>query len=94
MLNRHGWLWLDAARTVNRGLLPDWYQPCGDERLSVTPPRAQASAVPEPWDLVAFRCRAGVGLGRGEGEGVGWSLWVLTCGAVEFALPAPPGGPA
>ena len=92
MLNRHGWLWLDTARTVNRGLLPDWYQPCGDERLSVTPSRAQASAVPEVWDLVVFRCRTGVASGRGEGAGR--SLSVLACGAVEFALLPLPGGPA
>jgi hypothetical protein len=94
MLNRHGWLWLDTARTVNRGLLPDWYQPCGDEMLSVMPPRAQAGAVPEAWDLVVFRCRAGVASGEGEGEGAGLSLSVLTCGAVEFALPGGPAWPA
>jgi hypothetical protein len=94
MLKRHGWLWLARARTVNWGLVPDWYQYCCDERLSVTPPLVQASALPEEWDRPVSRCRAGVGSGRGEGDGSGRSLWLLTRGGAEFAAPVAPGGPA
>jgi hypothetical protein len=71
MLKRHGRLAAATARTVNRGLLPAWYQYCGDERRSVTAPGAQAAARPAARRCLAPRCRAGVGFGRAEGEGVG-----------------------
>jgi hypothetical protein len=100
VLKRHGWLSRDTARTVKRGVLPCWYQYCGDDRLSVTPPRAHravrpvAAARPEAREWVAVRCGDGVGSGRGEGEGGGSPRSVLATAGEEAAAPAPLGGTA
>ncbi len=60
---------LVAARTVKRGVVPVWYQYCGDEMLSVTAPRAHASARPVEWGGAGLRCRARDGRGVGEAAG-------------------------
>src|SRR5262245_37150957 len=44
MSNRHGCLLPEVAWTTNRGVVPGWYQYCGDETRSVTAPAAQAKA--------------------------------------------------
>ncbi len=88
MLNRQDCLPVVTARTMNRGVLPVWYQYCGEERSSVTVPGAQAAAVPESVAPLVLRCRAGsrragarrdgVGLGCGDGDwaGAAWCLCV------------------
>jgi hypothetical protein len=91
MLNRQGWLAVEVARTVKRGVLPDWYQYCGDERVSRTLPRVQASVPPDAGGLLA-RCRAGAGLGLGERDGAGGVWPVCACGGAEPAAPVPPDG--
>ena len=95
MLKRHGGLAAAAtARTVNSGVLPAWYQYCGDERRSVTAPGAQAAARPAARRCLVLRCRAGVGFGRAEGEGVGEARWLATRAGVGSAVPGLAGGPA
>ncbi len=71
MLNRHGWLPVATARTVNRGVVPDWYQYCGEDRRSVTVPEAQAAALPVAWAGAVLSCFDGAGLGVGLGRGTG-----------------------
>ena len=56
---------------MNRGVLPDWYQYCCDERVSRTLSRAQASVLPDAGGRLLAWCRAGVRLGLGEGDGAG-----------------------
>lgn len=95
MLNRHGWLPVVTARTVNRGVVPDWYQDWGVDRRSVTVAGAQAAALPDAWAGAALWCRDGVGLGDGlggAGECVG-AGGELGAGA-EPVVPAALGGVA
>ncbi len=68
--NRHGCP-PAPARTVKRGVAPGWYQYCGDERLSVTPPGAQASTAPAGRGGAGLRCRDRTGEGCGEAAGRG-----------------------
>ena len=91
ILKRHGCPAWETACTVKRGILPAWYQYCGDERRSVTAPRAQASAPPAAGECVVFRCGEGIGFGRGEDEGVASARALLTCAAAEPAALVPPG---
>src|SRR5690348_10194260 len=61
---------------MNRGVLPGWYQYCGDDTVSVTPPGAQASVLPGIVGCrVALWC-AGAWLVLAEGAATGdaWSL--------------------
>ena len=75
-----GWLPVAAARTVNRGVLPGWYQYCGDDTVSVTPPAAQAGVLPGAWAGRLSFCRAGAWLGPVEGEAAG-EAWPAPCRA-------------
>jgi len=75
---------------VKRGVTPDWYQPCGDEMVSRTLPRVQASVLPETGGRLLPRCRAGAGLGLGECDGAGGAGSVCTYGGAEPAAPVPP----
>jgi hypothetical protein len=96
MLKRHGWLPVETARTVKRGVLPAWYQYCGEERSSVTAPGAQLVSRAAAWTCLAgrCRCRGGVGVGWGEGEGVGPAPSLGACAGMETAVLGPPGGEA
>ncbi|HXZ76845.1 MAG TPA: hypothetical protein VEH31_39060 [Streptosporangiaceae bacterium] len=76
---------------MKRGILPAWYQYCGDERRSVTAPGAQASAVPAAGELAVLRCGDGTGSGRGEDGGAGSARPLLTCAAAGPAALVPPG---
>jgi hypothetical protein len=91
ILKRHGCPSLETACTVKRGILPAWYQYCGDERRSVTAPGAQASAFPAAGGCVVLRCGEGTGFGRGEDEDAGSARPLLTCAAAEPAALVPPG---
>jgi hypothetical protein len=91
MLKRHGRGSLETACTVKRGILPTWYQYCGDERRSVTAPGAQASAFPEAGECIVLRCREGTEFGRGEGEDAGSARPLLACAKAELAALVPPG---
>lgn len=90
ILKRHGCPSLETACTVKRGILPAWYQYCGDERRSVTPPGAQASAFPGAGECIVLRCGEGTGFGRGEDEGGESARPLLTCAAAEPAALVPP----
>jgi hypothetical protein len=94
ILKRHGCLSVETACTVKLGTLPTWYQYCGDERRSVTPPGAQARAFPEAGVCVVLRCREGTEPSRGEGEGAGSAWPPLSRAGAEPAALAPPGGAA
>lgn len=75
-----GWLSVETALTVNRGVLPGWYQYCGDETVSVTPPGVQAGVLPETWGRrLALWC-AGAWPGLADGEAAG-GAWLLPCRA-------------
>ena len=77
------------------GITPDWYQPCGDEMVSRTLPRVQASVLPETGGRLLARCRSGAGLGLGEGDGADGADGagpVCTYGGAEPAAPVPPDG--
>ncbi len=89
ILKRHGCPSLETACTVKRGILPAWYQYCGDERRSVTPPGAQASAFPAAGECIVLRCGECTGFGRGEDEGAGSARPLLTCAAAEPAALVP-----
>jgi hypothetical protein len=91
MLKRHGRRCLETACTVKRGILPTWYQYCGDERRSVTAPGAQASAFTEGGECIVLRCRAGTDFGRGEGEDAGTARPMPACAKAELAALVPPG---
>jgi hypothetical protein len=91
ILKRHGCPSLETACTVKPGILPAWYQYCGDERRSVTAPGAQASAPPAAGERVVFRRGEGGGSGREEDEGAGSARALLTCAAAEPAALVPPG---
>lgn len=97
MLNRHGRASWEMACTVKRGVVPIWYQYCGDDRRSVTSPGAQARADPEPWDGVALCCGDGRESGRAEGDDlaggdVAGAVSRLMCAATELATVVPPDG--
>ena len=77
---------------MKRGVLPDWYQYCCDERVSRTLSRAQASVLPDAGGCLLARCRAGAGLGLGEGDGADGAWPLCACGGAEPAAPVPPGG--
>ena len=79
---------------MKRGVLPDWYQDCGDERVSRTLSRAQASVPPDAGGRLLAWCRAGARLGLGEGDGADGEWPVCACGGAEPAAPVPPGGEA
>ena len=66
-----GWLSVEMACTVKCGVLPDWYQYCGDVTVSVTPPGVQAGVSPETWAGRLFLWCAGAWLGWVEGEAAG-----------------------
>src|SRR5215831_6152334 len=68
ILKRHGCSSWETACTVKLGIVPAWYQYCGDERRSVTAPGAQASAGPDGGECAVPGCREGTGFGRGEAE--------------------------
>lgn len=91
ILKRHGCPSLETACTVKRGILPAWYQYCGDERRSVTPPGAQASAFPAAGECIVLRCGEGTGFGRGEDEGAESARPLLTCAEAGPAALVPPG---
>jgi hypothetical protein len=87
MLKRHGCSSWETACTVKLGILPAWYQYCGDERRSVTAPGAQASAAPEAGELAAPGCRDGAEAGRAEAEDAGSEGPLPACAAAEPAAP-------
>ena len=91
MLKRHGCPSLETACTVNRGIVPDWYQYCGDESRSATAPGAQARAFPGAGECAVLRCGDGTGSSRGEGEGAGSAGPLVTCAPAEPAALVPPG---
>jgi hypothetical protein len=95
MLNRHGRAFWETACTVKRGVVPVWYQYCGDDRRSVTSPGAQARARADPWDC-AVLCRGdGREWGRAEGDDVAGAGSLLLCtvvGPVAAAAAVPPEG--
>ena len=92
MLNRHGWLPVVTARTVNRGVVPDWYQDWGVDRRSVTVARAQAAALPDAWAGAVLWCGDGAGLGVGVGECAGAGELLGRCVGAEPAAPVALGG--
>lgn len=94
ILKRHGCPPLETACTVNRGILPGWYQYCGDERRSVTAPGAQARACPAAGECTVLRCGEGTGFSRGEDEGAESARPLLTWATAEPAALVPPGEPA
>jgi hypothetical protein len=75
---------------VKLGILPAWYQYCGDERRSVTAPGAQASAAREAGELIALGCCEGADAGRAEAGDAGSEGPLLACAAAEPAAPVPP----
>ena len=79
---------------MKRGVLPDGYQDCGDERVSRTLSRAQAGVLPDAGGRLLARCRASAGLGLGEGDGADGAWPVCACGGAEPAAPVPPDGEA
>jgi hypothetical protein len=87
ILKRHGCTSWETACTVKLGILPAWYQYCGDERRSVTAPGAQASAAPEAGELAAPGCRDGAEAGRAEAEDAGSEGPLPACAAAEPAAP-------
>jgi hypothetical protein len=70
---------------VKRGVVPGWYQFCGDESRSVTSPAAHAGAGPEAGDAATLWCRDDAGLERGEGVGRADAWARCTCPGVEPA---------
>jgi hypothetical protein len=85
ILKRHGRACSETARTVKRGVVPGWYQFCGDESRSVTSPAAHAGAGPEAGDAATLWCRDDAGLERGEGVGRAEARARCTCPGVEPA---------
>jgi hypothetical protein len=79
---------------VKLGILPAWYQYCGDERRSVTAPGAHASAAPEAGELIAPGCCEGTDVGRAGAEDAGSEGPLLACAAAEPAAPVLPAGAA
>ena len=94
ILKRQGRLSWEIACTVNRGVVPTWYQYCGDETRSVTSPVAQAGAGPEACDCAVLACGEGTGLMLEVGEGEGTEGVRSTCAGVEPAASVPPVWPA
>jgi hypothetical protein len=90
MLKRHGCSSWETACTVKLGILPAWYQYCGDESRSVTAPGAQVGAFPEAGERIVLRCGEGAGFGRGEDEDAGSAPPLLACAAAEAAPLVPP----
>ena len=90
ILKRHGRSWWETACTVKLGMVPAWYQYCGDERRSVTAPGAQASTGPEAGEFIALGCCEGTAAGRGEAEDAGSAVPPLACAAAEPAALVPP----
>jgi hypothetical protein len=90
ILKRHGRCSWETACTVKLGILPAWYQYCGDERRSVTAPGAQASAAPEAGELIALGCCEGTDVGLVEAEDAGSAGSLLACAGPEPAAPVPP----
>ena len=93
ILKRHGCSSWETACTVKLGILPAWYQYCGDERRSVTAPGAQASA-PEAGELIALGCCEGTDVGRAEAEDAGSAGPLLARAAAGAAAPVRPAGAA
>ena len=91
MLKRHGCAPWETACTVKLGILPAWYQYCGDERRSVTAPGAQANAFPEAGERVVLRCGEGTDPGRGEAGDARSARPPLACATAEPAALVPPG---
>jgi hypothetical protein len=91
ILKRHGRPSVETACTVKLGILPAWYQYCGDERRSVTAPAAQAGAFPAARGRAVLRRREGTGPGRGEDEDAGIARLLLTCAAAVPAALVPSG---
>ena len=91
MLKRHGCASCETACTVKLGILPAWYQYCGDERRSVTAPGAQASAFPAAGGRVVLRCGEGTDPGRGEAGDARSAPPPLACATAEPAALVPPG---
>jgi hypothetical protein len=97
ILKRHGCCWEEKACTVKLGILPAWYQYCGDERRSVTAPGAQAGACPEAGagacpeagERLVPGCGEGTGRSRGVAEDAGSARLPLTCAAAGPAAPVP-----
>jgi len=73
-----GWLSVETACTANRGVLPDWYQYCGDVTVSATALAAQAGVLPGAWTGRLFLWCAGAWLGVAEGEAAG-EEWPEPC---------------
>src|SRR5215831_19314031 len=90
MLKRHGCASWETACTVKLGILPAWYQYCGDERRSVTAPGAQASAFPAAGERVVLRCGEGTDPGRGEAGDARRAPPPLACATAEPAALVPP----
>jgi hypothetical protein len=69
-----GWLLVETARTVNRGVAPGWYQYCGDETVSVTSLAGQAGVLPGAWagGLALWCAGAWLGLVEAEAAAEGW----------------------
>ena len=89
ILKRHGFSWWETACTVKLGILPAWYQYCGDERRSVTAPGAQASAFPEAGEGLVSGCGEGADFGRGEAEDAGSPRLLVACVAADPAALVP-----
>ena len=85
MLKRHGRACPETALTVKCGVAPGWYQYCGDERLSVTWPGAQAGSGPEAGDAATRWRRFGAALGRAEGDRRADARSVWACAGAEPA---------
>src|SRR5262249_35586875 len=94
MFSRHGRLPWETACTVKRGSLPGWEKNCGDETLSGTLPRVQATVVAAARSCLWGRCFGRTELERGDGEGALTAGDSVTCAGVGAAAPVlPPGSP-
>jgi hypothetical protein len=90
ILKRHGRSCWETACTVKLGILPAWYQYCGDERRSVTAPGAQASVFPEAGERLVSGCGEGTDFCRGEAEDAGSARPLLACAVADPAALVPP----
>src|SRR5262245_45794274 len=87
-LKRHGRLSRDMTCTVKRGVLPAWYQYCGEDTTSDRRSNTQACAGPAAGDGSVLRCREGAEVESEAGDGVGDERCLLACSRAELVAPA------